>query len=174
MVFGDVGSTMMACEEPEMSFEGPVPRLSRPCGDWRVGAAGSELADADGAVLLVFEPRPDPPSRGHLDAAPDPSGGRTIDVPEGVDVTLLLEHGQASGSRAATRSSAATSSTGPRCASSAVGGTEMACQEPLMGVEGAYLAALALVASWEADAASLRLLDAGGTVVAVLEAAPAA
>ncbi len=48
----------------------------------------------------------------------------------------------------------------------------MACPEPAMGIESAYLANLALVASWMHDGARLTLSDAEGNALLVYTLAP--
>jgi heat shock protein HslJ len=91
-----------------------------------------------------------------------------------VTATLLLDAGAATGSGGCNQFFASYTLEGDAISFSAIGRTEMACPQPQMGVEDAYLEDLGFVSAWEGDATSLRLLDGAGTVVLAFSAGAAA
>lgn len=73
-------------------------------------------------------------------------------LPPGANVTLALTADQATGIAACNQYGGAYSVDGNSIAFTAMSMTEMACAEPLMAVEAAYLAALAAATTWAVPA----------------------
>ena len=97
--------------------------------------------------------------------------GELTGVPDGVLVTLLMESGQASGSGGCNSYSGtytqASGSIALEFEPLAI--TAMLCPEPAMSTESAFLANLALVASYEIDRRGLNMLDEAGEPLLVYE-----
>ena len=171
IAFSDVGSTMMACEEPAMGFEGQylgtLPSIAR----WAIVDGALELMDANGATLLVFasDATAGVPIEGtDWQAALLFIDGELVAIPDGIAVTLRLDAGQAGGSTGCNQWFGVSTLTGDTLTFGAVGGTEMACPEPRMQIESAWYTALGLVTGWHISASELHLLDGGGNDLAVL------
>ena len=95
-------------------------------------------------------------------------------VPDGVVVTLLLEDGEASGIGGCNNYFGGYTLDGSSLTFDAMGATQMFCEGPAGEVEAAYLANLALVASWASDGSTLSLADAEGAVILEYAMAPEA
>jgi heat shock protein HslJ len=118
---------------------------------WLLPAAGSVL-------LLLMTACTASPSPSPLPAVPtverlDGTSWQLLrmgdqDLPEGVEVTLELAGGQASGSAGCNQYSGAYAISGASIDFGPLVSTEMACPEPAMAFESEYLAALEAVTSW--------------------------
>ena len=174
IAFGQVGSTMMACPEPAMSIEsfwlGYLPQVA----SWSITGGRLELADPNGAVLLVFaQPAVSALEGTDWQLTQVWSQGVLTPVPAGVTATLTLTGGQASGSGGCAQLFGSYTLSGHALALAGLMNGAMLCPEPQMSVQEAYLAALGTVAAWQTDGATLQLLDASGQVVATFTPAPA-
>jgi len=177
IVFDGIGSTMMACEEPRMSFErqylGFLPQIQT----WTITDGALQLMDAGGATLLVF--------------ASDATAGVSIEgvawlgrevlldgvltaIPADIGTTLLLQDGQANGTTGCNTYFGGYVLSGTAITFEPMGATEMACPEPRMAIESAWLTALGLTTGWTMDGERLLLLDAAGNELAALEPSAAA
>jgi len=79
-------------------------------------------------------------------------------VPEGVDITLVFEDGKVSGNGGCNRYFGGVSSEVPgELTFSAMGATRMACEEPAMGFEQRYLAALSTASQYSFIACRLAV-----------------
>jgi putative lipoprotein len=171
LTFSGVGSTMMACEEPRMSTEAAYLQALGQVATWSITDGRLVLADAAGDTVLAFTETVTAPIEGVAWQLTDAwYEGELGEVPAGVSATLLLDAGAASGSGGCNQFFGSYTLDGNAIGFSGIGRTEMACPQPQMGVEDAYLEALALTAAWEGDATSLRLLDGAGTVVLAFQA----
>lgn len=100
--------------------------------------------------------------------------GALAPVPDGVEVTLLLEAGHAGGSGGCNTYSGSYTLDGSAITFGPLASTMMACEEPAMSVESAYFANLALTATWFSDGGSLTFQDADGQSTLVFGPAPEA
>jgi heat shock protein HslJ len=174
ITFGPVGSTKMACPEPRMSVETFYLADLASVASWAIEDTTLRLLEAGGETVLAFEAPP--PTAGIegidwqltqllLDSGP-------AAVPEGFVATLRIEDGQAGGSSGCNIFGGPVTIDASSLTIGALAMTEMACADPRMNLEAAYLGRLAQVASYQLDGSALRLLDAAGTVLLVF-AAPA-
>ena len=100
------------------------------------------------------------------------SDGSLTAVPSGVEPSLLLEEGQATGSGGCNSFFGTYALDGALISfGQELGRTEMFCEGDPQVVEDAYLSTLPTVTSWAAEDGSLRLLDDSETVVLVFGAA---
>jgi heat shock protein HslJ len=175
LVFGPVGSTMMACEEPAMSIEGQWLGYLPSVATWAIVDGQLTLSDASGAELLVFDAEGAGAALEGTDWRADAIvvDGALSPVPDGIDVTLRLDAGQADGVAACNHYGGGYKLAGDALVFSPMAVTEMACEEPRMSLESAFLAALGATASYRLDGGQLHLLDASGADLAVLSAAGA-
>lgn len=177
ILFDGIGSTMMACEEPRMGFENQYLGFLPQIASWAIVDGALRLMDANGATLLVF--------------ASDPSAGMSIEgidwlgrevlidgvpttIPADIGTTLRLDAGQATGSTGCNSYFGGYVLSGTAITFEPLGATEMACPEPRMTIESAWLTALGLTTTWTMDGTRLLLLDAAGNALAALEPATAA
>ncbi len=170
LVFGPVGSTMMACEEPNMSIEGQWLGYLPSVATWAIAGGELTLSDASGAQLLVFG---EPSGAAALEGTDWRADAILVDgalapVPAGIDVTLRLDGGQADGIAACNHFGGGYALDGDALTFGPMAVTEMACEEPRMSLESAFLAALTATAGYRVDGAQLVLLDASGAELAVL------
>ena len=94
-----------------------------------------------------------------------------VDVPAGVDATLLLDPDlrQASGSTACNRFTASYDLEGGRLTVGLTAVTRVACPDPLAGVEADFLEALRLTGGYRFSGAFLELLGEAGAVARFAE-----
>lgn len=170
IAFSGIGSTMMACEEPAMSFEGQFLGSLDDVAGWAITGGRLELADAAGAVLLVFSADEAVAIEGVewtvtqlLDDA------QLALLPEDVQVTLQLLDGQAAGNAGCNRYFGTYVLQGESLTFGPMAATEMACPEPRMTIEGTWLTTLGTVTGWTSIDGQLQLVDGSGGTVAVLE-----
>lgn len=98
----------------------------------------------------------------------DQSGNLTMTLPE-APATLLLQEGQASGNTGCNSFFGAYTLDGEALTITPMGSTMMACPDPQMTQEQAYLAALSSVASYAIVGNQLQLADAEGVAVLAFE-----
>jgi heat shock protein HslJ len=102
------------------------------------------------------------------------AGGALVDVPADVEATATFEAGQVSGSGGCNRFGASYTLEGESVAIMPGPMTMMACPEPRMSVEQAFMAALGVTASYQISGDQLVLLNAeGGTVATFSVQVPA-
>jgi heat shock protein HslJ len=101
--------------------------------------------------------------------------GTRKEVPAGVvvDATFDGTASTVSGTGGCNRYNGSYTVSGSNLTFGLISSTEMACEEPAMGVEGAYLANLATVKTFTATEDSLTLHDADGTAILAYAAAAA-
>ncbi len=95
--------------------------------------------------------------------------GEMIESIPGAEPTVRMEDGQIGGSGSCNNYFGSYTLDGDQLTIEQVGATMMACPEPLMNQETAFLAALESVASYTLDGDTLTLLDSDGNPVVVLE-----
>ena len=91
--------------------------------------------------------------------------GQLTDVPDGVEATLLLDDGLASGSAGCNSWSGPYTIDGETLTFGTLMNTAMLCADGQMAVEAAFLAGLGQAATYTLDRNGLTLLDAGGQPV---------
>lgn len=175
IVFGPIGSTMMACEEPAMSIEGQWLGYLPSIATWAIEGGQLTLSDANGAELLMFGMEGAAAALEGTDWRADTLliDGALVPIPAEIDVTLRLDGGQADGIAACNHFGGGYSLTGDTLTFGPMAVTEMACEEPRMSLEKAFLDALAATVAYRLDGGQLRLLDEAGADLAVLSAAGA-
>lgn len=97
--------------------------------------------------------------------------GELSGVPEGVVTTLLMEGGQASGNAGCNSYSGPYTLRAEKLAFGPLLSTSMMCDDAAMSTESAYLAHLALVASFTLDRRGLTMVDTSGEPLLVFEEA---
>jgi heat shock protein HslJ len=88
--------------------------------------------------------------------------GEGISSPDGVTLTVAFASARVSGSSGCNRFAGAYHEDGHAISVDPLASTRMACAQEVMAAERAYLAALADVSSWSADAAGLTLSNRAG------------
>jgi heat shock protein HslJ len=177
LTIGAVGMTEMYCFPDElMAQEADFLATLGQVATWGLEGADLQLRDKSGTLLLSFSTREPVPLIGtywRLTSFYDGQGG-VRSVLAGTEITATLsEDGQLSGSAGCNSYFAAVEVSGSTITlSGPVGSTRMACGEPegIMDQEGAFLTALEKIATYEIEADSLTLFDAGGEPVLSLTA----
>jgi heat shock protein HslJ len=93
-------------------------------------------------------------------------------APAEARVDLLLDGGEASGESGCNRYFGSFETDGSAISFGTLGGTQMACEQPLMDLESSYLTALGAVTEYEVGAEELILTGDDMQLVFVAEAAP--
>ena len=181
LTFGPIGSTMMFCEGSAGEVEAAYFDNLAAVATWANTGGSLVLGGADGQPILTFLP-----------AAPAPEAniegvtwlltsqavdGQLAALPMGdppLLVSLRMEEGRASGTGGCNNYFGGYTLDGSSLTFDAMGATQMFCEGPAGEVEAAYLANLALVASWASDGSTLSLADAEGAVILEYAMAPEA
>lgn len=162
IVFGELGSTMMMCDPEAMDVETRYLTLLRSAAHWFNDGGQLHLTDAAGAGELLFAQGAGSPV-GQTWTLVTLSGE---EVPAGVTTTLTLDaEGNASGNAGCNQYGGGYELSGSSISFGEVGSTKMMCEEPAMGVETAYLAALATVDAWAMEGDTLTLSAAGEPIL---------
>lgn len=178
--FGPAGSTMMACEERVMAQEQAFLASLEQIAAYQIVANQLHMANADGAVILVFEPLAQTPLTGTLWQAVSVNNGQEA-VTSVISGTLLTatfqDDGTLSGSAGCNNYSGGYTLDGDQIAIGPLAMTMMFCAEPegVMEQEMAFGAALESAASFsiQGDALELRTAD-GALAVSFMAAGEAA
>jgi len=93
------------------------------------------------------------------------SAGSLADVPAGVTVTAVFAAGRVNGTSGCNQYFGSYTTDGSKIAISDTAGTMMACQDPAMSVEQAYLADLAKAATFTATSTDLTMYASDGTTI---------
>jgi heat shock protein HslJ len=100
--------------------------------------------------------------------------GEMVDVPEQLNVSLHMEHGDAGGNGGCNSYFTSYEADGFDVTFELVGSTKMACLPPVMDVEQAYFANLGQVVSYQSGGIQMALLDADGDFLLEFDLAPLA
>lgn len=182
---GPLAMTMMFCAEPEgvMEQEMAFGAALESAATFSIQGDMLELRTADGALaatLVAAGPAAAPDETGAPTEAPamlegpiwqltsylDASGAQAAAEAE---ATIRFEDGQAGGNAGCNRFFVSYTLDGSQLTFGQGGSTMMACEEPAMSQEQAFLANLALVASYEIAGSQLTLLDGSGAAVLTFE-----
>lgn len=176
IVFDQVGSTMMACEEPRMGFETQYLGYLDDVQSWAIAGDTLQLADGNGVVLLSFASQAGAAALEGTDWRADQvwMDGAMAGIANGIDVTLRMDGGQANGIAGCNSYFGGYTLDGAALTFGPLGATEMACPEPRMTIESAWLTALGSVTGWSIIDGSLHLVDAAGNDLAILSPAATA
>jgi heat shock protein HslJ len=171
LVIQPMGSTMMACPEPQMAQEQAYIAALSSVASYTIVGNQLQLANADGDVVLVFEPQVSTPLTGTLWSAISYNNGReaVVSVIAGSTISAIFgEDGTLTGSAGCNNYSAGYTTDGANVTISPAIATMMFCEQPegLMEQEAAYLAALETAATWSISGDTLELRTADGALVA--------
>ncbi len=171
LTFGPVGSTMMACEEPAMAQEQAYFANLARIASYQVVGSQLHLADADGAVLLAFEPQEQTPLTGTLWQAVSVNNGQQA-VTGVISGTLLTatfqEDGTVFGSAGCNNFTGGYTVDGAAIQIGPLAMTMMFCAEPegVMDQEMAFGAALESASAYSIQGDMLELRTADGALAA--------
>lgn len=178
--FGPAGSTMMACEERAMAQEQAFLASLEQVASYQIVANQLHMANADGAVILVFEPQVQTALSGTLWQAVSVNNGQqaVTSVISGTVLTATFQDdGTVSGSAGCNNFSGGYTVDGDQIAIGPLAMTMMFCAEPegVMEQETAFGAALESAATYsiQGDALELRTAD-GALAVSFVAAGEAA
>ena len=164
ITFGPLISTKMACPEAQMAVETAYLAALGKAATWSIGTDGKlSISGPDGKVALVFDPAAGLAGTSWMLTQQDGkpvAAGVTITAQFGAD-------GNVSGSGGCNNYNGSYTVEGGSITFGMIASTMMACPEPQMGAEAAYLGALEKVNAWTVDGATLRLSGPGGQPVLV-------
>ncbi len=175
-----LGMTRMFCAEPEgiMEQEMAFGVALESAATFSIQGDMLELRTADGALAANFVAagpvEAEPVEAGatlegpiwQLSAYLDASGAETAAQ---VETTIRFDAGQANGNAGCNRFFVSYTVDGSQLTFGPGGSTMMACPEPAMSQEQAFLTALGTVASYEISGAQLTLFDAAGAAVLLFD-----
>jgi heat shock protein HslJ len=180
LTFGDLRSTVMACEEPAMSVESTYLANLALTATWFSDGGGLAFQDAAAETTLVFGPAAEVIPADGIEGVTwrlvEYLVGSAVmrPIPGGVVATLTLQDGTAGGSGGCNTFTAAYTLDGSSLTFGPIRSTLMLCEGPGGEVETIYFAKLPLVAGWASDGGRLTLTDASGAILLVFEPAPTA
>lgn len=181
--FGPAAMTAMMCVEPEgvMEQEAAYAAALESAATFTIQGDQLELRTADGALAVSFV------AAGPAAAAPDMPAEMTLSL-EGpiwqlttfvnsagelamaeVEATITFQDGQAAGNASCNRFFAPYTVDGDQLTIGQGGSTMMACPEPAMSQEQAFLGNLAQVATYAIVGTQLQLFDGAGQMVLAFE-----
>ncbi len=131
------------------------------------------LVDEAGETLLTFQPDQRLPLEGTewvLRGYDD--DGTAVMLPPGIEITLVLDEGTVGGNAGCNTYNAAFETNGDLISFSPAATTRMACPEPAMQIEQAYLAAFEQTSQYRIDGDTLVLIDEDGNDLLVYAARP--
>jgi heat shock protein HslJ len=171
LTFGPAGSTMMACEERAMAQEQAFLTSLEQVASYQIVANQLHMANADGAVILAFEPQVQTPLTGTLWQATMVNNGQgaVVGVVEGTELTATFEaDGAVFGSAGCNNYSGGYTVDGNQIAIGPLAMTMMFCAEPegAMDQEMAFGAALESAAVFSIQGDQLELRTADGALAA--------
>jgi heat shock protein HslJ len=170
-------TTMMACPEPVMAQELAFYTNLAATASYVVVGDQLHLRNANGDVILAFEPLVGTPLVGTLWQATSYNNGQqaVVGVLAGTEITAVFaEDGTLSGSAGCNNYMAGYTIDGDAMTIDQAASTMMMCMDPegVMEQEAAYLAALSTVATFTIQGDQLELRAADGALVASFVAVP--
>jgi len=180
LTFGELRTTMMACEEPAMSVESAYLANLALTATWFSDGGSLTLQDANGQATLVFGPAEQAVPVDGIEGVTWQlveylvGGDAMAPVPDGVVATLTLQGGAAGGNGGCNVFTTDYTLDGSSITFDPPTSTMMFCEGPGGEVETVYFASLPLVTSWASDGGRLSLNDASGAPLLVFEPAPTA
>ena len=172
IIFGPIVSTKMACPEAQMAVETAYLAALGTAATWSIGTDGRlSISGPDGKAALVFDPAAGLAGTSWMLTQQD---GKPVAA--GVTVTARFgADGNVSGSGGCNNYNGSYTVDGGSITIGSLASTEMACPEPQMAVETAYLAALGKATAWTIDSeGKLSLTGADAKLSLVFTSAPLA
>ena len=169
LTFGLTRSTMMACpDEPRTRQETAFLAAFESVAGFELAGPELRLLDSTGALLLLFEPRPDLSLTDVEWLATGINNGRqgVVSVIEGTSPTALFDSGSVSGSAGCNRYQASFSEADGTIEIGPAAATRMMCGEPprVMEQEAWFLAALSTAATYHIERDNLELRTSEGAL----------
>ena len=159
LVFSDAASTMMACPDPQMSFETAYLAALKTVTDYAIADQTLSLLDASGSAVLVYQAAPAATVVGAWVVTGYNNGKQGVESPpDGVVLTAdFSADGSVSGNGGCNNFNGGYSYTDTTIAIGPLMSTMMACGDPKDTVEQQYLAALQNATSWSITSGALEL-----------------
>jgi heat shock protein HslJ len=144
LAIGTLASTMMACVDPAMALESAYQKALPLATSYTATAEKLTLFDKDGKEVIVYEAGPASPIVGTWTVSGYNDGESAVVSPlSGTTLTATFtEDGKVSGSAGCNQYNGSYTLDGDAIAVGPLATTMMACPEPVMAQEQAYLAAL--------------------------------
>jgi heat shock protein HslJ len=169
-------STLMACEEPVMGQEQTFFSNLGQAASYEIVDTQLHILDAEGRLLLSFEPQVSAPLTGVLWQATNYNNGQqaVVNVLDGTQITALFgEDGSLSGAAGCNNYTTSYTVDGDQITIGPAATTRMLCAEPegVMEQEAAYVAALETAATFSIQGGVLELRTADDAMVALYRSA---
>ena len=174
---GQTATTMKACADPIMAQEQAFLADIQAAATYKIDGEQLTIADASAAVVLTFKAEKAGTLVGPtwLMTAYNNGTGGFQSAMAGVEVTAVFgQDGQLTGNSGCNSYSATYSVDGDKIKIGPTMSTKMACDQPVMNQEMAYLTALMNASTYKIEGAKLTLRDASGAAMAGYTRAPAA
>ena len=166
LTFGAIGSTMMACPEPQMAFEQQYLAALGTVTDYSIAGQTLTLLDATGASVLVFEAGAPASVEGAWVVTGYNTGTQAVTTPP-ADIVLTADFapdGTVSGFSGCNTFGGGYSYTDTTIAIGPLRSTMMFCEDPAGSIEQQYLIALQNATVWSITNGVLELRDDSGAL----------
>ena len=169
LIVGQPTVTMKACDETTMAFEQAYLTLLQESRFYTVRNSGLTIFDADGKPILGFDAAPRNPLLGRWNVDSFETSPGTITAPlEGTQLTVAFALTSVGGDSGCNTFSGTYGTNGSVVRIGPLTTTRMACEQPLMDQEQAFLAALQGASRVESRGLSLNLTDENGMLKVAL------
>jgi heat shock protein HslJ len=169
LLVGRPAVTLMACPEPEATFETAYLTLLQQSRFYNIRSDQLTIRGADLAVLLVFRAAPANPLLGSWVVDSFESAPSTVSaVLPGTELTTVFSFDKVAGFAGCNSYTGPYTTNGSVAAIGPLATTRMACAEDVMAQETAFLAAMQGVARVESRGQTLQLQDRNGHLVVAL------
>lgn len=170
LTIGPVSSTMMACVDPEMAVEDSYLKALGAVASYTATADRLSLFDGDGREIVVYEAGPGNPLVGTWTVSGYNDGKSAVVLPiAATELTAsFAEDGKVSGASGCNTYAGSYTMDGEKITIGPLATTRMACPEPIMAQEQAFLAALASTAAYSMEAGQPVLHSADGAIAVSL------
>jgi heat shock protein HslJ len=166
LTIGPVSSTMMACVDPAMAVEGSYLKALGTVASYTATADRLSLFDRDGKEIVVYKAGPANPLVGRWAVSGYKDGKSAVVSPmAGTELNAsFAEDGKVSGASGCNTYLGSYTINGEKLTFGPLATTRMACPEPIMAQEQAFLAALASTAAYSMEAGRPVLRSADGAI----------
>lgn len=169
LTFTPMGSTMMACPEPQMAQEAAFIAALSSVASYTIVGDQLQLTNAEGAEVLVFEPQVQTPLTGTLWSASMVNNGKqaVTSLVAGTEITATFgDDGSLTGSAGCNNYTTSYQLDGANITIGPAASTRMFCEQPegTMEQEAAYLLALETAATYSITGDTLELRTADGAL----------
>jgi heat shock protein HslJ len=161
LTFGPAASTLMACPDPQGSFEQQYFTALSTVATYAIAGQTLTLSDASGAAVLVFEAAPSATVEGAWVVTGYNNGNQGVETPpDGAGLTAdFAPDGTVSGNGGCNSFSGGYSYTADTIHIGPLMSTMMACDDATNTLEQQYLTALQNATVWAIQGGSLELRD---------------